>query len=49
VIRLRFAEDLMQREIGDRIGCSQMQVSRILRDALVRLRGAAEATHVVFE
>jgi RNA polymerase sigma-B factor len=38
VIRLRFEEDLTQAEIGDLIGVSQMQVSRILRTALDRLR-----------
>jgi RNA polymerase sigma-B factor len=49
VIRLRFQEDLGQREIGERIGCSQMHVSRILRDALMRMRAAADAAHVVFD
>jgi RNA polymerase sigma-B factor len=49
VIRLRFQEDLMQREIGDRIGCSQMHVSRILTDALAKLREAADAAHVAFD
>jgi RNA polymerase sigma-B factor len=34
VVRLRFLEDLLQREIAQRLGCSQMQVSRILRDSL---------------
>ena len=34
VLRLRFREDLTQAEIGRRIDCSQMQVSRILRAAL---------------
>ncbi len=34
VLRLRFIEDLTQREIGDRIGYSQMHVSRLLRQAL---------------
>jgi RNA polymerase sigma-B factor len=38
VVRLRFEHDLMQREIGDRIGVSQMQVSGILRVAISRLR-----------
>lgn len=37
VMRLRFREDLLQREIAERLGCSQMQVSRILRDSLSRL------------
>jgi RNA polymerase sigma-B factor len=38
VLRLRFGEDLTQTEIGERMGVSQMQVSRILRQALIRLR-----------
>jgi RNA polymerase sigma-B factor len=42
VLRLRFAEDLTQAEIGARIGVSQMHVSRIIRQAIVRLRAAAE-------
>ncbi|HEX5617633.1 MAG TPA: SigB/SigF/SigG family RNA polymerase sigma factor [Solirubrobacteraceae bacterium] len=42
VIRLRFEEDLTQREIGELVGCSQMHVSRIIRDALRRLREAAD-------
>ena len=37
VLRLRFIEDLTQREIGDRIGYSQMHVSRLLRQALATL------------
>jgi RNA polymerase sigma-B factor len=37
VLHLRFHEDLTQAEIGRRIGCSQMHVSRILRTALVKL------------
>jgi RNA polymerase sigma-B factor len=41
VLRLRFEEDLTQAEIGDRIGVSQMQVSRIIRQSLSRLRAAA--------
>ena len=43
VLRLRFAEDLTQAEIGERIGVSQMQVSRIIRQALGRLRSYATA------
>jgi RNA polymerase sigma-B factor len=49
IVRLRFVEDLMQREIGDRMGCSQMQVSRILRDSLLRLRAAADEAGVRFD
>ena len=40
VLRLRFVEDLTQSEIAERIGHSQMHVSRILRSALQRLRAA---------
>jgi RNA polymerase sigma-B factor len=43
VLELRFMEDLTQREIGDRIGYSQMHVSRLLRRALGRLDTAANA------
>ena len=35
--------DLTQREIGERIGYSQMHVSRLLRRALTRLEQAASA------
>ena len=49
VIRLHFEEDLLQREIGDRVGCSQMQVSRILRSALARLREAAHEANLSFD
>jgi RNA polymerase sigma-B factor len=42
VLRLRFAEDLTQAEIGEQIGVSQMHVSRIIRQAVNRLREAAE-------
>jgi len=38
VLRLRFGEDLTQAEIGERIGVSQMQVSRLIRQAIYRLR-----------
>jgi RNA polymerase sigma-B factor len=43
VIRLRFHEDLTQSEIGERIGCSQMHVSRLVRGAIAKLGAAAEA------
>jgi RNA polymerase sigma-B factor len=42
VLRLRFEEDLTQAEIGERIGVSQMQVSRLIRQAVARLRLAAQ-------
>jgi RNA polymerase sigma-B factor len=38
ILRLRFEEDLTQTEISRRIGVSQMQVSRLIRQALARLR-----------
>ncbi|HEX4672022.1 MAG TPA: SigB/SigF/SigG family RNA polymerase sigma factor [Solirubrobacteraceae bacterium] len=38
VLVLRFVEDMTQTQIADEIGVSQMQVSRILRRALSRLR-----------
>jgi RNA polymerase sigma-B factor len=41
VLRLRFAEDLTQAEIGERVGVSQMQVSRIIRQSVARLRAYA--------
>jgi RNA polymerase sigma-B factor len=38
IIRMRFFDDLSQAEIARRLGISQMHVSRILREALARLR-----------
>ena len=43
IVRLRFHEDLTQAEIGERVGCSQMHVSRLVRAALAKLSDAAEA------
>jgi RNA polymerase sigma-B factor len=43
VLRLRFEENLTQQEIGQRIGVSQMQTSRIIRHAIARLHTAARA------
>jgi RNA polymerase sigma-B factor len=42
VLRLRFAEDLTQSEIGARVGVSQMHVSRLIRQAVAQLREAAQ-------
>jgi RNA polymerase sigma factor (sigma-70 family) len=38
ILRMRFVEELTQSEIAGRIGVSQMQVSRLLRRSLDRLR-----------
>jgi RNA polymerase sigma-B factor len=38
VLRLRFVEDMTQSQIAEQIGHSQMHVSRILRQALERIR-----------
>jgi RNA polymerase sigma-B factor len=43
VLRLRFEEDLTQSEIGERVGVSQMHVSRLIRQSVARLREVAEA------
>ena len=43
VLRLRFAEDLTQSEIGQRVGVSQMHVSRLIRQSIARLREEADA------
>jgi RNA polymerase sigma-B factor len=43
VLHLRFEDNLTQRQIGQRIGVSQMQTSRIIRHAIARLRTAADA------
>src|SRR6266545_6817611 len=42
VLRLRFEDDLKQREIGRRLGVSQMQVSRIMRKALQKILEAVQ-------
>lgn len=38
ILRMRFFDDMTQTEIAGEVGLSQMQVSRILRDVLKRLR-----------
>jgi RNA polymerase sigma-B factor len=39
VLQLRFIDDLTQAEIADRIGVSQMHVSRLIRRALTHMQG----------
>ena len=43
VLQLRFVEDLTQTEIAERVGISQMQVSRLLRRSLDQLRALTDA------
>ena len=42
ILYLRFAEGLTQAEIGERMGMSQMHVSRLIRRAIDRLRAVAQ-------
>jgi RNA polymerase sigma-B factor len=42
ILRLRFQEDMTQAEIGERVGCSQMHISRLVRTALGKLAAAAD-------
>lgn len=44
VLRMRFELDLTQREIGEHLGISQMNVSRVLSSALARLRETLTGT-----
>ncbi len=43
ILRLRYHEELTQWQIGERVGCSQMHVSRLIRQSLHRLRETADA------
>jgi RNA polymerase sigma-B factor len=43
VLRLRFFEDLTQTDIAERMGVSQMQISRLVRRALDRAREEADS------
>jgi RNA polymerase sigma-B factor len=42
ILHMRFVQDMTQAEIGEVVGVSQMQVSRVIRRALERLRSLAE-------
>ncbi len=44
ILRMRFVEDLTQTEIAERVGISQMQVSRLLRRSLDQLRALTATT-----
>jgi RNA polymerase sigma-B factor len=43
IVALRFWHDLTQQDIGELVGLSQMQISRILRQAIAKLRDYAAA------
>ena len=49
ILRLRFFDDLTQREIGAEIGVTQMQVSRVLSRIFDELRAALEAPDATLE
>ena len=49
MLRMRFEEDMTQAEIGAAIGISQMQVSRILRQTISKLREIADQDPVAGE
>ncbi len=44
ILHMRFVDDLTQTEIAERVGISQMQVSRLLRRSLEQLRTLAHAS-----
>lgn len=43
IVRMRYGEELTQAEIGNRIGCSQMHVSRRLSSVHARMRAWARS------
>ena len=49
VLRLRFERDLTQAEIGELLGVSQMQVSRMIRATISQLSDVATYERAVFE
>ncbi|SCD54669.1 RNA polymerase sigma-B factor [Streptomyces sp. di188] len=38
ILHMRFVEEATQAEIGERLGCSQMHVSRLIKRIITRLR-----------
>jgi RNA polymerase sigma-B factor len=44
IVHMRFVEELTQAEIGERLGVSQMHVSRLLSRTLTRLRAGMLTT-----
>jgi RNA polymerase sigma-B factor len=42
ILRLRYYEELTQTEIAERVGISQMHVSRLIRRCLLDLRAALD-------
>ena len=42
ILRMRFVDNLTQEQIADRLGVSQMQVSRLLTAILAKLRRSME-------
>jgi RNA polymerase sigma-B factor len=44
IVRLYYREELTQSEIGDRLGLSQMHISRLLRQATAQLAAAAQGS-----
>ncbi len=47
ILFLRFAYDMTQSEIAERVGCSQMQISRLLRRAIARLSQVSDEPQAV--
>jgi len=43
ILEMRYSEDLTQNEIAERIGVSQMQVSRLIRRSLERMRESIQS------
>jgi RNA polymerase sigma-B factor len=43
VVRMRYHDEMIQRDIGDRVGVSQMQISRILEQAASQMRAHLDA------